>query len=354
MEKRLDRNKRGTRTAILITAVCLVLIAGVLIYDAVGGKTAALRSDTAMGTVVTAKVWGPSGEKTAQDVLDRIKELDGSCFSNYNTASDVARINAAPGSEVSVHGDTASLLSKLLILAAQTDGAVDPTVGRLVSLWDIGGANERVPSPEEIRAAVESIGWDRVQVTADTVRIGQGQALDLGAFGKGAACDAVRTILEGSRARSAVVSVGGSILLYGENPDGGNWPVGIRDPRGGANDRLGTLSIGAGQCLSTSGDYERYFELDGVRYCHILDPGTGYPADSGLMSVTVISPSGLVSDALSTACFVLGYEKSLPILEQFQQAQAVFVTTDRQVRTTAGLSGAFTLTAEGYAMESEP
>lgn len=350
MEKTTDHSRRATRSAVIITVLCLLLIAGVLIYGAVGGRSAAVRSGTAMGTVVTAKVWGRSGDQTAQAVLDRIQTLDTSYLSAYNGTSDIARINAASGESVKVDSYTSGIISQLLSAAGQTGGAFDPTVGALASLWDIGGPNERIPADTEIAAACSSVDWRQVSIESDTVRIGKGQSLDIGAAGKGAACDEIKELLRAHDAESAVISVGGSILLYGENPDGGAWSVGIRDPRGGANDQLGTLAMGAGQCISTSGDYERYFEQDGVRYCHILDPRTGCPADSGLISVTVICPSGLMSDVLSTACFVLGYEQSLPVLEQCGDAQAVFVTAGHTVYITPGLAESFTLTADGYTM----
>lgn len=353
MAKIWDRARRSKLTAGIIVALCALLIVGVLIYDGVGRQTAAIRSTAAMGTVVTAKVWGRSGDQTAQAVLDRIQTLDSSYLSAHNETSDIARVNASAGSGVKANDYTAGLINQLLQLSEQTGGVFDPTIGALVNLWDIGGPNERIPAAGEIEAALGSIGWDQVQVDGDTVQIGKGQSLDIGAAGKGAACDDVRAILDENHADSAVISVGGSILLYGENPDGGDWQVGIRDPRGSVNDLFATLSVGADMCVSTSGDYERYFEQDGVRYCHILDPRTGYPADSGLISVTIVSPSGLLSDVLSTACFVLGYEQSLDLLAQFEDMQAVFVTADHTVHLTPGLAESFTLTSDGYTMGVE-
>ena len=353
MAKRFAHARRGALAAAAITAVCVVLLVGLLIYDATSGRNAAVRSTTAMATVVTAKVWGPAGEQTAQDVLDRITALDEDCLSAYADTSDVYRINHAAGNPVKVNSYTYNLLVELLDIVRQTNGAFDPTIGALTALWDIGGPDERIPDDGEITAALGAVGWDKLHLADGNVQICKGQLLDLGAVGKGAACDAVRTVLEEDEARSAVISVGGSLLLYGENPEGDDWSVGVRDPRGGSNDRLGTLSIGADLCVSTSGDYERFFGQDGVRYCHILDPATGRPADSGLISVTIISPSGLLSDALSTACFVLGYERSLPVLELFEGTQALFVTADRTVYVTPGLEGRFTLTADGYTMGAE-
>ena len=168
--------------------------------------------------------------------------------------------------------------------------------------------------------------------------------LDLGSVGKGIACDEVRGVLENSKIKRAVVSVGGSILLYGE---GEKFTVGIRDPFSeSSTESFAVLTLPA-TCVSTSGSYERYFDRDGVRYHHILDPKTGYPAESGLVSVTVVCSDGFMSDALSTACFVLGYEKSLPLLEKYG-AQAVFVFNDRSVRVTGSLADSFKLEKDGF------
>lgn len=137
-------------------------------------------------------------------------------------------------------------------------------------------------------------------------------------------------------------------MLYGKNPAAENWLVSIRDPRGAANDIFATFELPCG-FVSTSGDYERFFEKDGVSYHHIIDPKTGYPADGGLIAVTVCAKSGALSDALSTACFVLGYEKSLPLLKEYG-AEAVFVKADKTVYVTDGLKASFELKNGGYAL----
>ena len=141
-----------------------------------------------------------------------------------------------------------------------------------------------------------------------------------------------------------MVSVGGSVGVYGEKPFGQKWQVSVRNPD--TDGALGVLSVSSG-FLSTSGSYEKQFTEDGVTYHHLLDPSTGYPADSGLLSVTVWSSSGALSDALSTACFVLGLEDSLPLLEQFD-SQALFITQERQIYLTSGLEDAFTLSSGDY------
>lgn len=349
MAQRLTPNKQkhAKRAAWAVAAVCAVLILALVLYDAYASKTPHEKSDVAMDTVVTAKVWGMRGNATAAAVLESIQSLEEKTLSRHTDTSAIAKINQGAGSVVTVDAFTVNLLAKLQWIARESGGAYDPTIGALADLWDIGGENERIPTQDELNAALSGTGYANIKLGADTVQISKGQTLDMGATGKGIACDTATEILTQHDVKSAVLSVGGSILLYGENPDGGDWNVGIRDPRGGTMDRLGTLALGGNVCVSTSGDYERFFERNGVRYHHILDPKTGQPADSGLMSVTVISENGLVSDALSTACFVLDFEQSLSLLKTFN-AQAVFVHTDNRVSITQGLVGNFTLTAQGY------
>lgn len=181
-------------------------------------------------------------------------------------------------------------------------------------------------------------------------------ALDLGAIGKGAACDAALECYRQSDVKAAVVAVGGSVGLYGTKPDGQAWRVSVRDPADAGG--LGVLDLPGG-FVSTSGSYEKFFEQDGKTYCHLLDPRTGFPAESGLASVTVWCPPdmeagypGALSDGLATACFVLGLEDSIPLLEQYG-AQALFVDEEGWVTVTAGLREHFTLTAEGYTLAGE-
>ena len=176
-----------------------------------------------------------------------------------------------------------------------------------------------------------------------------GSGIDLGAAGKGAACDDAIAVYETYPISGAVVAVGGSIGLYGEKPDGSLWAIAVRDPYGETlSEQLGVIETEA-VCVSTSGSYEKQFVTDGVQYHHLLDPKTGYPAESGLVSVTVLHESGMTADMLSTACFVLGAEASGPLLAAYG-ADAVFVGTDRSISLYGDV--AFTLTAEGYRLVS--
>ena len=330
-------------------AVALLLLIGLDFWR--GQREASFeKSSLAMGTVVTAQLYGPDGEEAGGAIFDALQALEQERLSWRLSSSDIARINAAAGGSVPVAPQTIGYLQQAATVSQKSGGAFDCTIGQLTQLWDIGGENARVPSQAEIDAALQTVGYQSVSLQGGQAAVAKGQALDLGAIGKGIACDEIAAMLEQSRLSGAVISVGGSILLWGQRPGGGDWKIGVRDPRGEASEQLGSFSLPGGY-VSTSGNYERTLTVNGQTYHHILDPKTGYPADSGLISVTVMAPTGLLSDALSTACFVLGYQDSLPLLKEFH-AEAIFVTQERAVFVTEGLRQSFTLTNGDYHLAS--
>ena len=177
-----------------------------------------------------------------------------------------------------------------------------------------------------------------------------GLSLDFGAMGKGIACDRVAENLEENQVEGACVAVGGSVLCYGTKPDGSGFRIGIRDPRGTENDMMGTIEVRSDKhpvYISTSGDYEKYFIQDGKRYHHILNPKTGYPADTGTISATVICESGALSDALSTMCILLPVDQALKLVKSFD-ADAILIDEDKNIHMTEQAGKQFTITNGDY------
>lgn len=342
--------------AVLLCAVAAVLV-GLVAYDGVKQSREFSSSSAMMNTAVSADIEGKDAKRAGKEVFACISELENKLLSRHIGTSAVSEINDAAGQSVRVTLFSSSaggvindpekkledILKRCEELRKISGGAFNPLLGGLSDLWGFGTENERVPEKAEISAALN--GTDSaVEISENGIKIPSGTVLDLGSVGKGIACDEVRGVLEKAKIKRAVVSVGGSILLYG---DGEKFTVGIRDPFSESSaESFARLTLPA-CCVSTSGSYERYFERGGVHYHHILDPKTGYPAESGLVSVTVVCDDGFLSDALSTACFVLGYEKSLPLLEKYG-ARAVFVFNDKSVRVTGSLADSFELEKDGF------
>ena len=285
------------------------------------------KSGLSMGSVVTIKLYGDDTFKKLDATKNGIDNLE-KIISRKQEASAVSLLNKNGTVQNAV---CAEIIEKCRKISELSGGAFDLTIGPLSSLWNFDEDVQTVPDKEKIQKALALVDYRKVQTDSKSVSLAKGQSVDLGAVGKGAACDAAKAYLEKSGVKGAVVSVGGSILAFGKrNKAGDKWRVAVRHPRK-ENAYIGVINLSEG-FVSTSGDYEKYFEKDGIRYHHILNANTGYPADSGLSSVTVVCGSGLLSDALSTACFILGEEKSKALLDEYSAA-AVFVDKQLNVST---------------------
>lgn len=357
---------RKRRTGPLLAAA--LLLAGLA---GCGAQEPQRLTTFAMGSAVRQTVYGEGAATACAAVSQAARELE-NAISWRVEGSDIARLNAGAGGAVDLsHLETSGLLALAGKVSAASGGAFDVTIGPVSRLWDFDG-DPHVPDPEELAAALALVDYRKLSGAAGETPDGParyllpspGMAVDLGAMGKGAACDAaLRRYRQDSSVEAAVIAVGGSVAVYGQKPDGKPWRIAVRDPR--SDGTLGEIEMNSGY-VSTSGSYEKTFTEDGRTYHHILDPHTGYPAESGLVSVTVWTPSveewtrpdadspdegtpayyGAAADALSTACFVLGLEDSLPLLEEFG-AQGLFVTEDGGVYPTEGLRESFTLEEGG-------
>ena len=336
--------KNLNKKSLIAIILCAVIVFGIVSYDFISGRSSCEKTSVAMGTVVTVKLFGFGAKNDLDKIETEINGLENSVLSWRKEGSDVYRINKGSGTQVSVSPDTVKIIGKCIDISDDCGGVFDITIGNVTKLWDFGGNNQRLPSDNEIKTALGSVGYKNVSISGNAVQIKKGQSLDLGAVGKGFVCDKIKELLDKGRTKSAVVSVGGSLLIYGNR----TFSVGINNPD---NDKqsMGTLKL-KDTCVSTSGNYEKYFEQDGKRYHHILNATTGYPATSEFKSVTVVCESGLISDALSTVCYIAGYRKSVEILKKFD-AEAVFIFNNNAVRVTDGLSGKFTVTDDSYTLD---
>ena len=296
------------------------------------------RSRFALGTVCTISLFenGKSGLYTT--LFDRLAAIEAVMSANEiaeGGTSELSRVNQNAGIRpVAVSGELITVLRRALFFADITDGAFNPAIGPLVKLWGIGAEKARLPEEHEIAAALPLTNHRDVEVDEANRTVflkHEGMSLDLGGIAKGYAADELAGILKEAGVRRAVIDLGGNIYAHGSKTAKQKWRIGIQNPLSPRGEYL-AVEEAADKTLVTSGVYERFFEKDGIRYHHILDPKTGYPADSGLLSVTVIAESSLDADALSTSLFVLGYDRGAGLLSRFPGAEAVFVFSDASMK----------------------
>lgn len=322
---------------ILIALAVVAAVAAAAIFFASSNEVK--REFFAMNTFVSAKVKGFAAKDAAGGISTLVRELDSKQLSRYTSGSEISRINSE--AETVLSDEVRDYITELLEVGKMSGGKFDIALGAVSDLWSFNDS-PRVPSTDELSEALSRSGSDKLSLSGNTLTRADGCIIDLGSAGKGIALDKVKSYLSDKKISSAVVSVGGSVLLYGK----GSFNVGVRDPWGEAGRSVMTVKLGAG-CVSTSGSYERCFEQGGKRYHHILDPDTGLPVENGLVSVTVISDSGLLSDALSTACFVLGAEGGAKLAAKYG-CEAIFITEDKKVICTDGIKPNVTVLADGY------
>ena len=241
--------------------------------------------------------------------------------------SDVARINAAQGAPVVVEPETAELIARALAYGAESDGAFDITIGAVTRLWDFHEGV--VPAPEQIAAALPHVDYRAVHVDEDacTVTLDDPEtALDLGGIAKGFIADTILDELEDAGVTSAFVNLGGNVKVLGAKPDGSPWRVGVRDPESDAESARSIARVTLeGGSVVTSGLYERQFERNGRRYWHILDPKTGYPVESDVVSATIVSERSIDGDGYTKPLFMMGAERALAWAAEHPEFQVLLV-----------------------------
>ena len=296
-----------------------------------------------MGTVITQSAFGATAGRALQAANDELARLE-ALLSRFHSDSEVSQINRQAGvSDIRLSLDTLHVLEFAAEYSQLYGGLFDVTVGPLVRLWQRYRAERQAPARAAVDAALALAAHADLVIDAATGRAGLrrcGQSIDLGGIGKGYAGDRLLAIYREYDVTSALVNLGGHVVAIGQKPDGSPWRVGVRHPR--REDLvLGLVSV-ADKTVVTSGDYQRFFvDRDGRRYHHILDPHTGYPADAGLSSVTIVTASSTLADVLSTAVFVAGSEIGSNIIGMCPGVEAILVDKASRVLVTPGLRGCF-------------
>lgn len=304
----------------------------------------ATREVYAMDTYMTLTAYGASADDAVSEASRRLYELDAE-LSATDESSQIYALNNRLSDQVS--GDAAAVLSASIRLSSLTEHCFDISVYPLVCAWGFPTREYRIPSGEEINSLLSHTGMEGISFdeSTGTVTFADDQMMiDAGAIAKGYASDVVADIFRSHDITSGLISLGGNVCALGSKTDGSDWNVAIQDPSSPSdpNAYAGIVSC-SDAFLITSGSYQRYFTEDGKRYCHIIDPSTGYPADNGLASVTVISSSGTEGDALSTALYVMGLERASEFWRNSTDLRfdAIFITEEGKIYVTEGIAGDF-------------
>jgi thiamine biosynthesis lipoprotein len=282
--------------------------------------------------------------------FDRLRRID-AAMNMWDESSELARLNARSGrGPIAVSGDLAAVAARGLELAALSGGAFDPTVAPLVKLWGIGGPRPRLPSEAEIGAARSLVDWRRVKLgeSPPSIELAPGQGLDFGALAKGYGAEEGGKLLAAMGVRSGLLDVGGCVLVIGADQRGRSWRIGVQDPLSPRGTPLGYFSL-RDSSVDTSGVYERFFELGGRRYAHIMDTRTGRPIEGDIVSATVAMPRTLNSDGPPLALLVLGMVEGLALADRMGLA-AVLLGKDKRVYLSRAARGRFTIIDTSFSL----
>ena len=318
------------RKTIVVTFIMIVMMMVFVSCNKVEKNDVKVQNTAfSMGTSFTSTLYGKDQESLEKELISieqLLTEIDTE-ISWRNEGSLVSIFNEERKVSVGEHG---RLFQTALEVAEKSQGAFDPTVLSVSELWGIGTENQRHPEDTEITEALMHVDYNALTLEDDILSSEHPEVLfELGAIGKGYALDLIQERMDREQITGGILNAGSSITAFGTKPDGDVFRVGLRDPRGAQEDLIGIFEL-TDISISTSGDYEKYFEEDGKRYHHILDARTGYPADSGLMQVTVIDENSTLCDALSTAGFILGLKDGMELMEYYG-VMAIFVDNQRNV-----------------------
>lgn len=325
--------KQKKLTEFCITAVLIMVVT--LNGCTVPPKSESLTmTGTYFDTVVQIEVWGAD-----QEIMEHCRQM---CedyeqmLSATIETSEISRINNAGGEPVEVSDETAGLIEEGIKYGDISDGQFDITIASATDLWNFTDNEEKIlPDPDELAEAVTHIDYHCIKVEGNTVTLTDPEArIDLGGIAKGYIADRLKEYLKDEGIEHALIDLGGNMLTLGRRYDGNDFRIGIQKPFADTGTAMAVVSVND-KSVVTSGDYERYFEKDGVIYHHILDPDTGYPVQNDLDQVTIISDQSVDGDALSTTCFAMGLEDGLELIRSLDSIEAVFVTKDGEMHTSS-------------------
>lgn len=338
LEIKMKRSKISAIIAMSILLITCTMLAG---CDDKKVNKEDSRDIYAMDTYMSLKASGKECSKALDEAVNEINRLD-KIFSVTNKNSEVYLANENGTAKLS--DETAKMLEIALSINQKTKGNFDITIYPLVCEWGFIDKNYNVPSKSTIEGLLKNVGSDKIKYDKNTktITLPEGVKIDFGGIAKGYASQRVMEIFKNYDLTGAVISLGGNVQTYGEKTDGSKYKIGIEDPKGG-DEYIGIIEVDE-KAVVTSGNYERFFEKDGKIYHHIINPNTGYPADNGVASVTVVCDNGTVADGLSTALFVMGEKEAIDFWRNNGEDEAfeiIIVSQDGTITVSEGLEDCF-------------
>ena len=321
----------------IIKKLSAVLTASALLLTGCSGAKSSTQTDQDLtytdmlfDTVIKIQILDPADESIL-DGLKKLSEKYDTMFSTTNTDSELYKLNHANGQPFTVSSETANLIQEGIHYSELSGGAFDLTIEPVSALWDFKADKPTAPSSDAIAQVVSHVDYTKVDIQDNTVTLEDPEAgIDLGAIAKGYIADQVKTYLKKQGIKHAIINLGGNVDVIGTKPDGSKYNIGIQKPFDESGEAITSVQL-KDQTVVTSGIYERYFKKNGKLYHHFLDPRTGYPCENNLYSVSIITDSSTKADALSTTCFLLGYEKGMELIQSMDGVEAIFITDDEKV-----------------------
>ncbi|MFV0353003.1 MAG: FAD:protein FMN transferase [Oscillospiraceae bacterium] len=342
------KNKKRTIAVISVMGVLCIAVLVAIFVLVKPGKTTYEEYSTmtfAMDTVITQSAHGPNAQKAMEEVNIALADWEKE-FSMYQVGSDIDRINAAAGKEgVEVSERTATLLKQAVELSATSEGVFAITIAPLSKAWGINTDHARVVPQDEIDQLKKLVDDNSLIIEGTTVTLlHEGMGIDLGGIAKGAACSIAKEIYQKYNLDGALLSIGGNVYAYGNNNSGNQYRIGFRDPSSGNENAFICSFTMKDLVIAVSGGYERYSDIDGERYIHIIDPRTGAPAQSDIVSVGAIREDGAISELYSTTYFIWGKERTLQDMRE--GGVAIMLDDENNLYVSASLEDSFNMNAE--------
>ncbi len=340
-------NTKAKRLVIFILIIAFALVGCEKTAPAPAASTKPItKTNFLLGTVVDISIYDKQDESIIDKGFARISEIENKMTINNAETSEIIALNEASGkNEVKLSPDTFFVVEKGKQYSELAKGKFDITIGTVVKLWNIGTEYAAVPDKDKLAEAVKLVNYKKLILNKDklTAKLeDKGMKVDLGAIAKGYAADEVARVLKENGVEHAIINLGGNVLTIGGNPNGNPWRIGIQDPFNPRGEFLGVVPV-KDKTVVTSGTYERYFEENGKKYHHILDPATGYPTENNLYSVSIITDKSVDGDGLSTTSLLLGLEEGMKLIEKLDNVEAIFITSDKKVYVSSGLKKDFTI-----------